>query len=266
MADSVGTTVCTTSNLRGFVASRFAAPEWCTLFELAIGNGRRYVDAIAFNLWGPRGYQLHGFEMKVSRGDWLRELKNPAKAEDWYRWCDRWWLVAPKGVIEAGELPATWGHLEVRGSRLVTVVKAPELSPNGFPREVASRPVTKILQRAERPMQAEFQRGFEAGQKAGLEIQGMRESHELESMRRRMETVTKFEAETGVSLERFRYRIPELGRALKVLTTSDATTLDLLERWVASGRKIVTQAERDLEAVKEFRVALEPETQTSEVV
>ncbi len=262
MADTMA---CATPDLRDLVAARFAAPEWCTLFELAIGNGRRFVDAIAFNLWGSRGYELHGFEMKVSRGDWLRELKNPAKAEDWYRWCDRWWLVAPKGVVEPGELPATWGHLEVRGSRLVTAVKAPALSPNGFPREVASRLVTKILQRAERPMQQEFQRGMEAGREAEREIQGRRESYELESLRRRMETVVEFEAETGISLAQFTYRIPELGRAVKMLTKSDATTLDLLERWVASGRKMVSQAERDLDALKEFQAASVPQTQNSEV-
>ena len=48
-----------------------------TQFRLAIvdgfAGGGRYADAIAMNLWPSRGLAVHGFEIKISRGDWQRE-------------------------------------------------------------------------------------------------------------------------------------------------------------------------------------------------
>src|ERR1035437_8757229 len=53
----------------------------------------RTADAIAFGLWPSRGMEVEGFEIKISRGDWLRELKSPSKAEGIFQFCDRWWIV-----------------------------------------------------------------------------------------------------------------------------------------------------------------------------
>jgi hypothetical protein len=75
------------------------------------GNGRRYAfaahvrshagfdatrtaDFVAMDLWPSRGLSLHGHEIKVSRADWLRELKEPAKAEEFIPYMNFWWLVA----------------------------------------------------------------------------------------------------------------------------------------------------------------------------
>lgn len=73
-----------------------------------------------------RGYlAIHGFEVKVSRGDWLRELRDPSKADEWAQHCHHWWLVAPRDVVRPGELPEGWGHLAPAGRRLRQVVAAP---------------------------------------------------------------------------------------------------------------------------------------------
>jgi len=50
-------------------------------------------------LWPSRGLHLMGFEIKAGRGDWLRELKDPGKAEGIAAYCDQWWVVAPAEVI-----------------------------------------------------------------------------------------------------------------------------------------------------------------------
>ena len=97
---------------------RYGPPEWALFFEVADATGgraTRRADAIAMNLWPSRGLAFHGFEIKVARYDWLRELKNPAKAEAVARYCDFWWLVAPAGVVKDYELPEAWGLLEVNG-------------------------------------------------------------------------------------------------------------------------------------------------------
>lgn len=126
-----------TADVRVLLEKRYAPTEWALLQEVApaTGGGTRYADAIAVNLWQSRGYAIHGFEIKVSRADWLRELKNPAKAESVGRFCDHWWIVAPKGIVEPDELPPTWGLLEARPASITTVVTAPKLPAEPITRE-----------------------------------------------------------------------------------------------------------------------------------
>lgn len=88
----------------------------------------RTMDALTVSLWPSRGLELHGYEVKSSRSDWLRELKDPEKAEVFHRRCDRWSLVVGAAdIVAPGELPPTWGLLVPRGGKLATVVAAPKL-------------------------------------------------------------------------------------------------------------------------------------------
>lgn len=125
-----------TPHARDMLRKRYAPPEWAFMEEVApkTGGGTRYADGIAVNLWSSRGHAVHGFEIKVSRSDWLRELKQPEKAEDVYAYCDHWWIVAPKGVVKDGELPPTWGLMDLRESGLVISVNAPRLEPKPITR------------------------------------------------------------------------------------------------------------------------------------
>lgn len=119
-----------TERLRVALRKRCAAPQWCLLEEVreSVGHGsKRSADAIAMSTWEGRGLELHGFELKASRSDWLRELKDPEKAEPLTRYCDRWWVVAADaGIVRDGELPPGWGLLVLRGSVLQTAVGAPK--------------------------------------------------------------------------------------------------------------------------------------------
>jgi hypothetical protein len=123
--------VLNTAHARAMLRNRFAPGEWALMQEVApsTGGGTRYADAVAVNLWKSRGHAIHGFEIKVSRSDWLRELKQPAKAEDVYSYCNHWWIVAPAGVVNDGELPPNWGLLELNAKGLRQVVAAPRLTP-----------------------------------------------------------------------------------------------------------------------------------------
>lgn len=79
---------------------------------------------------------VHGFEVKVTRSDWLRELADPTKADEWARYCHHWWLVAPREVVKPGELPGGWGHLAPAGQRLRMVTEAPLRQPLPMPAPV----------------------------------------------------------------------------------------------------------------------------------
>ena len=82
-------------------------------------NASRTLDAISMGLWPSRGMLLHGYEIKVSRPDWQRELKDPSKAERFCRLLDRFWLVvSDRKIVQDGELPPHWGLLAAHGDKL----------------------------------------------------------------------------------------------------------------------------------------------------
>lgn len=135
--------------VKASLRKRYATPEWAVLFEVADRTGAgaaRRADAVAMNLYPSRGLELHGFEIKVSRADWRRELVDPAKAEAHFGSCDRWWIVAPPGVVAEGELPTTWGRIEidVGTGALRQVVAAPKVEAEPWSRSF----VAAMLRRA----------------------------------------------------------------------------------------------------------------------
>jgi hypothetical protein len=120
-----------THEVNAALRARFCAPEWSIFFEVGDSTGaqqRRWADAVAMNMYPSRGLEIHGFEVKVSRSDWLKELKTPDKSGPVQQYCDRWWIVCPAGIIKDGELPPTWGHYEVsEAGKIRQVVAAPKL-------------------------------------------------------------------------------------------------------------------------------------------
>lgn len=108
-----------TSELRDLVRARLGPQgrEWAVFDEVrsetgwSAGVATRSCDMLAMNLWRSKGLEVHGFELKISRGDWLRELKQPDKAEAIAKYVDHWWLVAAPGVARIEELPPGWGLL-----------------------------------------------------------------------------------------------------------------------------------------------------------
>jgi hypothetical protein len=84
----------------------------------------RWIDAAVFEMWPSKGLTRRAFEVKISRNDFLRELKQPEK----YQWCRQYfhefWYVAPKDVIKVEELPEGAGWLYPAGSRLITARQA----------------------------------------------------------------------------------------------------------------------------------------------
>jgi hypothetical protein len=76
------------------------------------GFDRRTADFVAVDTWASGRCAIHGAEVKVSRSDWLRELKDPAKSAPCMAWCRFWWLAVPdRQIVRDGELPPGWGLL-----------------------------------------------------------------------------------------------------------------------------------------------------------
>ncbi len=81
-------------------------------------SATRTFDAVAVSLWPSRGYAIDVFEVKVSRSDWMRELKDPAKSEAAWEIGDRFWICATAGVVDPAELPQGWGLIEAYGAKI----------------------------------------------------------------------------------------------------------------------------------------------------
>lgn len=106
------------------------------LTEVTAPNSTRRADAVHVGLWQSRGAgDVDVHELKVSRADWRRELDKPAKAEAWWPYSTRFWVVAPStAIVPPEELPDGWGLMvpNPKGRRFKKIVtpeaREPELS------------------------------------------------------------------------------------------------------------------------------------------
>jgi hypothetical protein len=127
-----------TADLRALLRAWYEKEAYVVLEEVSDDAGfnrSRSADMIVQGLWPSRGLLLEGIEIKVSRADWIKELRSPEKAETFVRWCDKWWIATgDPAIIQAGELPDTWGHLSVVNGRLKVITPAPKLEPQPLER------------------------------------------------------------------------------------------------------------------------------------
>jgi len=121
-ATSSTATPCTEADLHALLRQRYTVlsgngPRYAYLPHVRSSAGHdaeRTLDAVVMDLWPSKGLDLHGFEMKCSRSDWLRELKQPTKAAMFVDRVDRFWIVAAADdIVRRDELPPSWGLLHV---------------------------------------------------------------------------------------------------------------------------------------------------------
>jgi hypothetical protein len=172
----------------------------------APGTNRR-CDLLRIGMWPSRGHRIIVHELKVSRSDWQRELDDPAKAEAWWPHCHEFWIVAPAGLIDPGEVPEGWGLMvpPVNGrSRKFRVLKK---AASREPTMTASL-VAAILRRADNmrlaqisQLNADRERMISDGiDKARREIAAQKLS---DSLRGRLELLERLETALGTRLDRF---------------------------------------------------------------
>lgn len=242
----------TAAEIKALIRAKYPVREWALAFEVSNGTGseaRRHADAVAMNLWPSRGLAIHGFEFKVYRNDWLRELQNPAKAEPVAQYCDYWWLVTGPGIVKDGELPDTWGLMEVQEGKLVTVKPAPQKDavPSGRPfmaalfrkmSEVDSAEIEQIASKRVAELDAIRKQSFER------EVESRTRHYE-----RLRERVDEFERVSGLDLEDWSLHPEEFGKAVKfVLNNGVFGTYGSIERLRDSMMEAVAQMGKVLEA------------------
>lgn len=130
------------------IFARHKGEEWVTFAEVADGTGMnasRRADAVCMNIWPSKGYAIHGFEIKVSRADFLHEMKDITKAEAVGQYCDFWWLVAAPGIASIEELPASWGLMECHRNGLKIKKQAPKREN---PADISRRFMASLLRKS----------------------------------------------------------------------------------------------------------------------
>lgn len=254
----MGNTPMGEADLYRMIAAKHPPPAWACFSQVRNGTGYsrkqdRTADALAMSLWPSRGIDLHGFEIKIARNDWLRELKNPEKAEELAAYCDRWWMVAPSTeVIRPDELPTRWGLMVPKKKKLVTLVKAEALTAKALDRPLLAsilRRAAEMMERALRSyvpredIRAELDAAEEKGKKLA-ECAGL--DRKYESLK---EAVDTFEKASGVALASWPHANKRIGQIVKTVLEGGP-----LEAQVAGHQKrighMVQQTERLLEELR----------------
>lgn len=108
--------------------------RWIYFDECPVGTGWKgsnYIDGYVIGVWPSEQNRRIAYEVKVSRQDFLNEMKKPLKRRPALFFSNEFYFVAPKGMLKPQEIPIECGLIEYtetsadENDRLVTVVPAP---------------------------------------------------------------------------------------------------------------------------------------------
>lgn len=195
--------------LRAMLAEKYKSPEYAFLQEVGSGTGAnsgRYADAMAMSLWPSRGLHLMGFEIKVSRTDWLKEKEMPEKADAIARYCDFWYLVVGSTeIVQNGELPPTWGFIAPRGDKLVVSKEAQQLTPQPMDRKFLAALLRRASEVDRRSVEIELSRARDASFQEGKKIADSGLASKLKHVEEYYELLKKsvaaFQEKSGIKID-----------------------------------------------------------------
>jgi len=229
----------------------------------------RTADAVAMSLWPSRGLVLHGFEVKVSRRDWLTEKADPSKADAIGAYCDRFWLAAGAAdIVEPGELPDKWGLIvpEDRPRRTNLLRVAREAQP------LDSKPLDRLLvasllregRRGLVPSATVDQAARERVAAAEVDRDEWRKraldrGDDAHTAKRLRESIDAFEQASGVRIGG--YDGSRIGAAVRAVLEAGVNGAALAERLADIARRaaaVQQEAERHVERLRAETLAQDP--------
>lgn len=193
--------------IEDLLRARYPIKTHALLFEVRNDAGfhaNRSCDAIAMGLWPSRGLKLAGFEIKRSRADWLKEYREPEKAEAFQQFCDEWWIVAGDvKIVQPDELPENWGLLVAQGNRLLCQKQAPKLIPAPLDRGILAALLKRAIDQERGPIKTARDEGFAAGQRYQRELEEQRRQDGRDELGQLRKVVQDFERASGVTLTQY---------------------------------------------------------------
>ena len=248
----------TTKLVMAALAKRYPAPEYALFPEVRDHTGfaratPHTADALVMGLWPSRGLELLGFEVKVSRADWQRELKDPSKAEAVCRFCDRWWIAAGSaGIVQAGELPPTWGLLVLTSRGFRVEVDAPRLDPQPIDRPMLASLMRRVHERTvpDTHLKEAERKGYERGRRVGYgDAETLKE--QVADLRT---TIAEFECRSGVQLRGWDHgQVGDAVRAVLHGASQCERARNYLEATRGALARLRGAVEQELTALQEVR-------------
>lgn len=248
--------------MRNAMAHQWKAPAHAIMWEVGDATGARHsrlADAVIMGLWPSRGIDLQGIEIKTYRSDWLRELKDPAKAEQISRYCDYWWVHAAPDVVKIEEVPAGWGLRIYDGRIWTTPVDAERRKAEPLSREFLAALLRRSDQQATKDAKRIADQSL-AGEREAIERrieQGVRERTRLNSS---LVTVAEeFEKATGLNIE----ELTKYGAATHAARMTAALMKQDLHNPYSGFEWLVKQLRQTADATAEVMasIGLEPPTE-----
>ena len=100
-----------------FLQDRHQAPDYIGIKEMRLGSGfgvsQRRIDFWALSTAPSKGNEATAYEVKVTRSDFLRDIRNPLKQRGARLYCDQFYFITPPDLIKPDEIPDWAGLQEV---------------------------------------------------------------------------------------------------------------------------------------------------------
>lgn len=248
----------TADQVRACLALRWPDSEYLSIAEAPEDSSRsgRKIDLLVISLWQSRGLQRDAVEIKVSMGDWRRELKRAEKADFWWRHSHRFWLAAP---IELAmkiqeEIPSGWGLLGCEFDKAPKTVVKPELHEAA---DLSWYSLVGVLRAASGCSLTALHRAEQRGRSQGFEegkVHAERRSADGE-LKRLREQVQAFEAHSGLKISDYWGDAGELGRLVAIVKQEKLEPQWLVDGLGRAAENAVQQAERLAEQAREIQAA-----------
>lgn len=248
----------TTHDMLLRLEARFCPPAWVTIRECSDRTGwrNRAADLIALGVWPSRGLEIIGIEVKASRSDWMRELKEPAKADAIASHCDRWYVaVTNPDIIKPGELPSNWGLIVPRGEALKIVTEAPFESKGAVQRTFFMAMIRRVTEGtvAKELFEKKLDEAFKQREKDLKESWSWQHKHNEDALKDLQSRVEAFEQASGIKIANRWESAKDIGEAVRfVLTHNPKEHLTQL-KWLSERLKDIAKGV-DLD-IENFRIA-----------
>jgi hypothetical protein len=102
--------------------------EWVIIEELASGVGfiDRRIDLFAINCWPSKRLTRIAHEIKISVGDFKKEISQPNKREPFVRFANKFYFVTPSGLLAKyyDQIPVGCGLMEIINDKPKVIIES----------------------------------------------------------------------------------------------------------------------------------------------
>jgi AraC-like DNA-binding protein len=232
----------------------------------APGRGTlRRADAVWVGFTSNPGPCIDVCELKISSEDYRRELADPTKADAWWPYCSRFWIVSPSPLITPPDrLPPGWGLMCPKSpGRRFRVHREPEVRQPLVDLEL----LMAIAKKMDTARAEEVAAGLRAAKEAAWRDyqRDMQDTPRLTAdARRRLTLLEETEQALGVSLEEWSGRggatpaeFADAFRRALGQAQRDAHIQRRIDRVTAASRHRVEDLRRELRAAESLAAEFE---------